>query len=231
MEDQMEQEIVRTIARLEASMPMKHTRMPLPVLLRIAAEELSPLRLLVLFVLTLLAGVQVAEKLEQPMLTMFCTAPMPMLLLFHWHILSCNDRMRELEATLPCSRAEMLAARATVLSCCLFGFLLLLSGALHTAVGTDFLRLALCGAVPNLYLSVVLLFLAGRVRSQESLAQAAVVLWSALCFFSVQLPLDQILQLCSTALYTALAAAGLILYAACIGCVYSGRSYYASFEG
>ena len=70
-----------------------------------------------------------------------------MLLLFHRYVLACSERMRELEATFPYSYPEMLAARSVVISCCMFGALLLLSVTLHVSAGEDLLRLALCGAV------------------------------------------------------------------------------------
>ena len=148
MNDRMEQEIRRTILRLQASMPEpKNRQTSVFTLLRIAAGEINAGLLLGLFAGALIFGLLSVRALSMPMLTIFCTAPMPMLLLFHRYVLACSERMRELEATFPYSYPEMLAARSVVISCCMFGALLLLSVTLHISVGEDLLRLALCGAV------------------------------------------------------------------------------------
>ena len=160
MNDRMEQEIRRTILRLQASMPEPRDRQtPVFTLLRIAAGEINAGLLLGLFAGALIFGLLSVRALSMPMLTIFCTAPMPMLLLFHRYVLACNERMRELEATFPYSYPEMLAARSVVISCCMFGALLLLSVTLHVSAGEELLRLALCGAVPGIYLCTLLLFL------------------------------------------------------------------------
>ena len=161
-----------------------------------------------------------------PMLTIFCTAPMPMLLLFHRYVLACSERMRELEATFPYSYPEMLAARSVVISCCMFGALLLLSVTLHVSAGEAFLRLALCGAVPGVYLCTLLLFLSARLRNPEGLSLLALVFWAALCFLVTVLPFDRLLQLCSTAAYAALAVIGLILYGILVHNVQRRREHY-----
>ena len=135
-----------------------------------------------------------------------------MLLLFHRYVLASNQNMRELEATFPYSYPEMLAARSVVISCWMFGALVLLSVMLHVSAGEAFLRLALCGAVPGIYLCTLLLFLSARLRNPEGLSLLALVFWAALCFLATVLPVDRLLQLCSTAAYAALAAIGLILY-------------------
>ncbi len=226
MNDRMEQEIRQTIRRLQASMPTAENRQaPILVLLQIAASEMDRLYLLALFAGTLAFGVLVSKVLSQPMLTAFCTAPTPMLLLFHRHILSCDDRMRELEATFQYSYTEMLTARASVISGYMLVALLSLSAVLHFSVGENFLRLALCGAVPSLYLSTLLLYLADKVRNQETLSLLSVVLWAALCFFSYQLFADRLLQICPTAVYAALTIAGLILYGACVHTMQARRRF------
>ena len=161
-----------------------------------------------------------------PMLTIFCTAPMPMLLLFHRYVLACSERMRELEATFPYSYPEMLAARSVVISCCMFGALVLLSVTLHISVGEDLLRLALCGAVPDIYLCTLLLFLSARLRNPEGLSLLALVFWAALCFLVTVLPFDRLLQLCSTAAYAALAVIGLILYGILVCNIQQRRGLY-----
>ena len=211
MNDRMEQEIRRTILRLQGSMPEPRDRQtPVFTLLRIAASEMDWSLLLGLFAGALIFGLLSVRALSMPMLTIFCTAPMPMLLLFHRYVLACSERMRELEATFPYSYPEMLAARSVVISCCMFGALLLLSVTLHVSAGEAFLRLALCGAVPGIYLCALLLFLSASLRNPEGLSLLAVVFWAALCFLAALLPFDRLLQLCSTAAYAALAVIGLI---------------------
>lgn len=227
MNDRMEREIRRTIQLLQASMPEPRDRQtPVFTLLRIAAGEINAGLLLGLFAGALIFGLLSVRALSMPMLTIFCTAPMPMLLLFHRYVLACSERMRELEATFPYSYPEMLAARSVVISCCMFGALLLLSVMLHVSAGEDLLRLALCGAVPGIYLCTLLLFLSARLRNPEGLSLLALVFWAALCFLVTVLPFDRLLQLCSTAAYAALAVIGLILYGILVHNVQRRREHY-----
>lgn len=227
MNQRMEQEMERTIQRLRASMPQRGCR-PVPRLtpLRIAAAEISPVLLL-----ALLAGVPALGEigvrgLSAPMLTAFCTAPMPLLLLFHRYVLRGGGEMRELERTFYCSYAEMLAGRTAVISAYLLLLLLLLSWTLHRAAGESFFRLALCGAVPSLYLCALLLFLSSMVRSQEGIALIAAAFWAALCCLALLLPFQTLLQMCSTGLYAALAAAGAVLYGVCLhSAIARGKGY------
>ena len=149
-----------------------------------------------------------------------------MLLLFHRYVLASNQNMCELEATFPYSYPEMLAARSVVISCCMFGALVLLSVMLHVSASEAFLRLALCGAVPSIYLCALLLFLSASLRNSEGLSLLALVFWAALCFLVTVLPFDRLLQLCSTAAYAVLAAIGLILYGILVYNVQRRREHY-----
>ena len=226
MNERMEQEIRRTIRFLQASMPEpKNRQTSVFTLLRIAASEINAGLLLGLFAGALIFGLLSVRALSMPMLTIFCTAPMPMLLLFHRYVLASNQNMRELEATFPYSYPEMLAARSVVISCCMFSALLL-SVTLHVSAGEDLLRLALCGAVPGIYLCTLLLFLSARLRNPEGLSLLALVFWAALCFLVTVLPFDRLLQLCSTAAYAALAVIGLILYGILVHNVQRRREHY-----
>ena len=108
----------------------------------------------------------------------------------------------------------------------MFGALLLLSVTLHISVGENLLRLALCGAVPGIYLCTLLLFLSARLRNPEGLSLLALVFWAALCFLVTVLPFDRLLQLCSTAAYAALAVIGLILYGILVHNVQRRRNLY-----
>ena len=216
MNDRMEQEIRRTILRLQASMPEPRNRQtPVFTLLRIAAGEINAGLLLGLFAGALIFGLLSVRALS-----------MPMLLLFHRYVLASNQNIRELEATFPYSYPEMLAARSVVISCWMFGALLLLSVMLHVSAGEDLLRLALCGAVPGIYLCTLLLFLSAKLRNPEGLSLLALVFWAALCFLVTVLPFDRLLQLCSTAAYAALAVIGLILYGILVHNVQRRREHY-----
>ena len=227
MNDRMEREISCTIRLLQASMPEpKDRQTPIFTLLRIAAGEINVGLLLGLFSGALIFGLLSVRILSMPMLTIFCTAPMPMLLLFHRYVLACDQSMRELEATFPYSYPEMLAARSVVISCCMFGALVLLSVMLHVSAGEDLLRLALCGAVPGIYLCSILLLLSASLRNPEGLSLLAIVFWAALCFLATVLPFDRLLQLCSTAAYAVLAAVWLIIYGILVHNVQRRREHY-----
>ena len=229
MNEQMEKEICRTIQVLQASMPEpKNRKTSIFALLRIAASEINVFLLIGLFICVLIFGAVSVKILSMPMLSIFCTAPMPMLLLFHRYVLTCNDKMRELEETFQYSYAEMLIARSTIISCYMFTTLVFLSVTLHFSFGENFLRLALCGAVPSIYLCTLLLFLASIVRNQEGLSIIAIVFWVALCFLITALPFHQLLQLCSTTVYVGLAILGLILYSVCSHTIRARGSLYVS---
>lgn len=216
MNERMEKEICRTIQLLQASMPEpKNRQTSIFALLRIAASEINGFLLTGLFIGVLIFGTVSVKILSMPMLSIFCTAPMPMLLLFHRYVLTCNDKMRELEETFQYSYAEMLIARSTIISCYMFTTLVFLSVTLHFSCGESLLRLALCGAVPSIYLCTLLLFLASIIRNQEGLSVIVIVFWAAFCFLITALPVHQLLQFCSTAVYTGLAILGLFLYSVC----------------
>ena len=140
MNERMEQEMEQTIRTLKASLPQARRRAPAMVLLRIAAEELSAPLLLGLLAGVILLGVSCGRLLDAPLLAVFCTAPMPMLLLFHRYV--CTDgRMRELEQTLSFSLTEMLLARSAMIGCYMLAALLLLSAALPAYSQALFLSL------------------------------------------------------------------------------------------
>lgn len=227
MNDRMEKEISRTIQLLQASMPeLKNTQTSMLTLLRVSASEMNIFLFLGLFTGVLIFGVASVKVLSMPMLSVFCTAPMPMLLLFHRYVLTCNHGMRELEETLPYSYAEMLTGRTTVISCYMLVTLVFLSLALHHSAGEGFLRLALCGAIPSLYLCALLLLLSSVIRNQESISMVAIIFWAALCFSALLLPFNDILQVCSTSIYAALAIVGVIVYGICFYKVKTRRYLY-----
>ena len=215
MNYQMEQEMERTIRLLHSSMPQTNRNVSLVTLLRIAASELQPFVLIILSCSAISFGLISAKFLAMPMLTVFCTAPMPMLLLFHRYVLSCNNGMRELEETFQYSYSEMLIGRTFIISVYMVVILMILSAILHYSVGESFLRLALCGAVPSIYLCTLLLFLSTRTHNQEWLSILAMVFWAALCFLAAILSFDQLLQICSTTFYSVLVIVGITLLSIC----------------
>ena len=111
---------------------------------------------------------------------------------------------------------------------CVFG---MVCGLVWTLSGADggamhIVLLALCGAVPGIYLCTLLLFLSARLRNPEGLSLLALIFWAALCFLVTVLPFDRLLQLCSTAAYAALAVIGLILYGILVHNVQRRREHY-----
>jgi hypothetical protein len=121
-------------------------------LLRLAASEMNAVFMGLVLIAVLIIGSLVSTRLSTPMLTCFCTAPLPMLLLFRQYILRDTEQMKELERTFKYSYAEMVSARAIVISLYMLLYLLCLSLMIHQAAGESFLRLALCGATPSVFL-------------------------------------------------------------------------------
>ncbi|MBQ9045339.1 MAG: hypothetical protein IJ112_05275 [Oscillospiraceae bacterium] len=217
MNQHMEENIERTIKALQASMPkQKKKQASIATLLRIAASEMSNLFLITLFAGVLLFGIMCSKFLSMPLLTVFCTAPMPMLLLFHVYVLRGNVEMRELEETFQYSYSEMIIGRVTIISCYMTFSLLALSFILYRNTGENFIRLALCGAVPSLYLCALMLLITSVCRSQENISLIAISIWAAMCFSALIFPFNDLLQVCSTMLYAALVFVGFGLYGACL---------------
>lgn len=231
MNERMEQEMNRTIQMLRASMPRKNSRATIQVLLRLSAEEMNGVLLLVLFGLTVLLGTTAARLLSQPMLTAFYTAPLPGLLLFCRYVLYGNERMRELEETFRYSYTEMLVGRTTVISLYMLLVQVGLALALHGANGIDFLRLALCGTVPSIYLCALLLLLASMIRRQKTVSAIAVALWMALAFLAVCFPVEQFLCRLQTVVYGIAAGIGLIFYGASVWKTMTERDLYVVSQG
>lgn len=214
MNNRMEQEMIQAIQSLRASMPNeKGYQASIGTLLHLAVEEMSALLLLALFAVTILLGTAVAHLLSKPMLITFCTAPLPALSLFHRYVLHNNKPMKELEETFLYTYTEMLISRVMVISIYMAGVLSGLSLLLHYTEGESFIRLALCGAIPSVYLCGLLLFLGGVAHQKENISIVVIVLWIAFVSFSVYLPVDQFLCQFSSATYSAVIGIGLIFYA------------------
>lgn len=231
MNERMEQEMNRTIQMLRASMPKKNSRATIQVLLRLSAEEMSGVLLLVLFGFTVLLGTTAARLLSQPMLTAFYTAPLPGLLLFCRYVLYGNERMRELEETFRYSYTEMLVGRTTVISVYMLSVQICLAFVLHSTNGADFLRLALCGAVPSIYLCTILMLLTSMIRRQKTVSAIAVALWMGLAFLAVCFPVEQFLLRLQTVVYGIAVGIGLIFYGASVWKTMTERDLYVVNQG
>ena len=215
MNERMEREMDRTIDLLQASMPRKSSQAALWVLIGTARGETDPLLLLALFLLAVPAGL-LFTRLTSPMITVFCVSPLPLLVLLHRYVLRSDPALRELEETLPFSYTEMLAGRAVWISLYMTAVLLALAAALAGRAGGDFVRLALCGAVPGTYMCAALLLLAARVRDQEGLSLAAAVLWAGVVWRAVVLPFDGFLLSFPTWGYGSVLILGMGLYGLCV---------------
>ena len=226
MNERMEQEMNRTIQMLRASMPRKNSRAAIQVLLRLSAEEMNGVLLLVLFGFTVLLGTTAARLLSQPMLTAFYTAPLPGLLLFCRYVLYGNERMRELEETFRYSYTEMLVGRTTVISVYMLSVQICLAFVLHNTNGTDFLRLALCGAVPSIYLCTILMLLTNMIRRQKTVSAIAVALWMVLAFLAICFPVEQFLLRLQTVVYGIAVGIGLIFYGTSVWKTMTERDLY-----
>ena len=228
MNERMEQEINRTIALLQASMPQRKSEAALSQLLNIAKSEMNPLLLLALFFVSILCGVCMSKDIASPMVTIFCISPLPMLILFHRYVLYSNEPMRELEETFPFSYSEMLVGRAMLISAYMTFVFIALAVLLSLSAGENFIRLALCGAVPSTYLCIGLLILSAFIQNQDGLSLAAIVLWVGISYCALALPFDHFLILLPTSVYAALLAVGVALYSMCVCKIKQRRHSYAA---
>ena len=212
MNNRMDQEINRTIDLLQASMPQNKTDVALLQLLEIAKSEMNPFLLFVLFLCSILSGILLSSGISSPMVTIFCVSPLPMLILFHRYVLHSNEPMRELEETFPFSYSEMLVGRSMLIAVYMVLVFLVLALFLSHSVSEDFLRLALCGAVPSVYLCIILLILSASIQNQNGLSLAAIVLWIGISYCALVLPFDSFLALLPTTAYVLSVAVGTALY-------------------
>ena len=232
MTQDMNEKMEQTIQYLRASMPRQQPpKTSFGTLIRLAWSEIHIGFVALSLAAVLVFGLLAARLLQEPMLVMLCTMPFPMLLLFHRCILCENTAMRELEETFRYSYTEMLAARASVVSILTLGEALGAAMVFHGVFGESFLRLALCGSIPCLYLCTFLLIVCRKVRNQDQIAVLTAVIWSVLSIAAVRFSFDQILQLCSTGLYAGITCAGIILYVICLKQTQRGKFSYEPVIG
>ena len=129
-----------------------------------------------------------------------------------------------IEETLPFSYSEMLVGRATLISTYMVFVFIALAVLLSHSAGENFIRLALCGAVPSTYLCIGLLILSVLIRNQDGLSLAAIVLWVGISYCALVLPFDRFLILLPTSVYAALLTVGAALYGMC-ACKIKQRRY------
>lgn len=203
----------QTVRWLKASLPRPQGSAGTRVLLRSALAELSPSLFFGAVGLSLLAGL-LAGRLTVPLTTTFCTAPLPLFLLYFRYFWRNEPQMRELERTFRFSFHQMCLARFTVLFGCTAAALLALClTAAHG--GTSPLSLALCGASSAALLGGALLLLSLGLRT-SSLSLMGGTLWMGLCAPLVGLRLENWLAalplwgwMIPIGLGTALAVAGM----------------------
>ncbi len=210
MNERMEREIERTVAALRPSLPRRGNSDGMPALLGVAARELSVPVLLAIVAGTAAFGALLAAVLRTPLLTAFCTAPLPAMLSLHRFVLSVNEPMRELEMTLRYSYAEMMTARTLLVLLWSMLALLALSLVLWSKTGEGFVRLALAGAAPELLMCALVL----RLGRKTDAAVVSAVLWCALTVAMVQFRLDEVMSAAPTYVYVLLALAGAAAMAA-----------------
>ena len=230
MNDRMEIEIERTIANLRSSMPTKlRKQTTIFSLLRVAVSEMNLVLLTCVLGGILACGYIFTDILSMPTVTVFCTTPLPLLLLFHSYVLRQNEAMRELEDTFCYSYAEMLIARCMVISAYAVLSLVCLCVMVHLTSSVSIIRLLLCGALPTVYLSAALLGVAAKVRSPESISIAAITLWLALCFAMLYFPLNELLMHTSLITFAILLIVGLAVYSISIIQITRRTNYATNF--
>ena len=142
MTHEMDEKMEQTIQYLRSSMPRQQpTKISFGTLMKLAWSEIQVGFAVLSLAAVLIFGLLAARLLQEPMLVMLCTMPLPMLLLFHRCILCENTALRELEETFQYSYTEMLAARASVISLLTLAEALGAALAFHGIFGASFLRL------------------------------------------------------------------------------------------
>ncbi|MBQ6788818.1 MAG: hypothetical protein IJO81_01375 [Clostridia bacterium] len=208
MNDRMSLEMEKTVDSLRFSMPKKRQRSSMPLLLRIVLSETSPALLIAVLTAVLICGYVFTELFTIPASIVFFASPVPLLIFLHSYILRCNDEMRELEYTFRYSYGEMLLARSLVISVYTALSLLFLCLTVHEVSGTSFIRLLLCGALPNVYLFSVLLLIASKVRDTESLSFISSALWLSTLVLALSFDVNDWLLEASAVLLTVLLFVG-----------------------
>ena len=211
MNERMDLEIEKTINALRSSMPSLNTNSNYFYLLRLATHEVRPTYFVISIILTVLLGTIGTRIMSAPMLTSFCTAPVPILLIFCRYVWRDNKSMQELEQTFRYSFTQMLTARMLVLSVFCLLSLFVLTTIIYTMVNSiSFVRTVLCGLMSLTIISGILLLCADKARENE-LMMISVAIWILVSFIAFYLNADIFLSGCSLILLLSVPTLGVVL--------------------
>lgn len=211
MNDRMDFEIERTINKLRSSMPTPDTKSNYFNLLRLAAHEIRPMYFAISIVLTVLLGIIGTSIGSAPMLTSFCTAPVPILLIFCRYVWRDNKSMQELEQTFRFSFTQMLTARMFILSVfCLLSLLVLTTTIYNVINSISFVRAFLCGLMSLTIISGILLLCARKARENE-LIMISFAIWILVSFIAFYVKADIFLSGSSLVLLLLVTIFGVVL--------------------
>ena len=167
MNDRMNLEIKKAINTLRSSMPSPNTNSNYYNLLRLAIYEIRPMYFSISIIVTVLLGIIGTGIMSAPMLTSFCTAPVPILLIF-------ADMYGEIIN--PCKSWNrhfvILSHRCLLLNVDSVGILLavviFLTAIIYNVINSiSFVRAILCGLMSLTIISGILLLCAGKVREMS----------------------------------------------------------------
>jgi hypothetical protein len=211
MNERMDLEIEKTINALRSSMPSLNTNSNYFYLLRLATHEVRPTYFVISIILTVLLGTIGTRIMSAPLLTSFCTAPVPILLIFCRYVWRDNKSMQELEQTFRYSFTQMLTARMLVLSVFCLLSLFVLTTIIYTMVNSiSFVRTVLCGLMSLTIISGILLLCADKARENE-LMMISVAIWILVSFIAFYLNADIFLSGCSLILLLSVPTLGVVL--------------------
>ena len=211
MNERMDLEIEKTINALRSSMPSLNTNSNYFYLLRLATHEVRPTYFVISIILTVLLGTIGTRIMSAPLLTSFCTAHVPILLIFCLYVWRDNKSMQELEQTFRYSFTQMLTARMLVLSVFCLLSLFVLTTIIYTMVNSiSFVRTVLCGLMSLTIISGILLLCADKARENE-LMMISVAIWILVSFIAFYLNADIFLSGCSLILLLSVPTLGVVL--------------------
>ena len=209
MDKKMEIEIYNTISILR-NMMISNKKNSFLKLFLIAVSEIDFSYCLITSFSVVMFGCLAVKLLLSPMLVLFCVSPITVLTLYHKHlILECKS-LGELEGTLKYSYNTMLGVRILILTGYSFIVLLILSVLVNVQAKIGILRLLLCGVVPNVYLSLIIVVVSYFYRKTEDLTMIISVLWVVLSFLLNYFYFGKILNYASNLCFFVICIIGII---------------------
>jgi hypothetical protein len=210
MNERLDLEIEKTIQALRSSMPSPKTSSSYFRLLQLAVCEVRPAYFVISMILTLLLSIIGTYIMSAPLLSSFCAAPVPILLIFCRYVWQDNKPMQELEQIFRYSFTQMLAARMLVLSVfCLLSLFALATIIYNMANSISFVRTVLCGFTSLTATSGILLLCADKARENE-LMMISTAIWLLVSFIAFYINADIILAGCSLILLFLVPALGVV---------------------